>query len=309
MSNFQNLFSIIGTRFGGDADHFCVPDMKGRVLTHNGENLPPFLRAGVEKHVLTIKEMPKHNHVSIASSKGVDTNTPLSSFWASDVGYVRTDNSSMHPGTIKEEGNGVAHNNMSPYLPLNYCIASEGDYPDHSYGEVNEFTGAIRPFCRTLDEGRWLKCDGRELPLQQHMDLFKVLQYTYGGVENRTFRLPDLRGRALVSIGTPPELTHYKLGEKAGVASVKLTTDEMPAHNHKALANPESNSQIPKNCGWANYSRTRPAPNSFAKEKGDGAVMSAAAFGSTGDDEAHNNMMPYQAMEYMICTRGDDPTI
>ncbi|MDR6808600.1 microcystin-dependent protein [Dyadobacter sp. BE34] len=310
VSNNITLFMMLGYKFGGSGDNFSLPDLRGRVMIANGSPLrPDFLRAGAEKHVLTIKEMPAHNHSAVASSNGVDTFEPLGHFWASNVGYVKDSNNLMHPNTIKEEGGDLAHNNMSPYLPLNYCIAVTGEHPDGSYREVNEFTGAIRPFGRGVDEGVWLKCDGRELPLSQFIDLFKVLGYTYGGVENRTFRLPDLRGRALVSCGTPPGLSAYKLGEKAGEPSVKLTKEQIPTHNHKALVNPLCNSQQPNNCGWAVNSNTRPSSNSYAKEKGNGSVMGAGAIGITGNDEAHSNMMPYQAMEFMICSRGDDPTI
>ena len=95
----------------------------------------------------------------------------------------------------------------------------------------------------------------------------------------------------------------------AGEASVKLTKEQIPKHNHKALVNALCNSQQPNNCGWAVNSNTRPSSNSYAKEKGNGSVMGASAIGITGNDEAHSNMMPYQAMEFMICSRGDDPTI
>ncbi len=310
VANNVVLFMMLGHKFGGSGDNFCLPDLRGKVMIGNGEiPRPDFLRSGKEKHVLTVEEMPAHSHSAVASSKGVDTYEPKNSFWASDVGYVSTMDNQMHPGTLSDAGGDVAHNNMSPYLPLNYCIAIRGDHPDGGYREVNEFTGAIRPFGKSVDEGVWLKCDGRELQLVEYLDLFKVIGYAYGGVENRTFRLPDLRGRALVSSGTPPELTPYKLGETAGQSEVKLTKDQIPQHNHRALANATCNSQQPNNCGWAVNSTLRPSSNSFAREKGDGAVMNASAFGLTGNDKAHNNMMPYQAMEFMICSRGDDPMI
>lgn len=105
--------------------------------------------------------------------------------------------------------------------------------------------------------------------------------------------------------GTPPELTHYKLGEKAGEAAITLTKAQMPGHDHKALANATATSEQPNNCGWGNYSDKLPNSNSFASTKGNGAVMSAKAIGETGGDEAHNKMMPYQGMDYMICTRGE----
>lgn len=303
VQNSADLFSLLGYRYGGSGDTFNLPDLRGRVLMHNAQDRPPFLRAGVAEHRLTIKEMPKHNHYAVASSQGVNRNTPADHFWASDVGYVKDPNNLMHEDTIGIAGGDMAHDNMSPYLPLNYCIAVDGLYPNVDYREVEEFTGGIRPFVKPVEEGVWLKCDGRELPIASFTELYAVIRNTYGGVDGRTFRLPDLRGRSLVGAGTPAELTHYKLGETAGEVTVALIKAQMPGHSHRALASATAMSQQPSKCGWGNYSGKRPAPDCFASVKGDGAIMSAKAFGETGGDEAHNNMMPYQGMDYMICTR------
>lgn len=305
--DLARLFELVGYRYGGEGQEFRVPDLNGRVLIHNGENRPPFLRAGAEKHVLTVNEMPNHNHRPLASSLGVNANTPENNFWASDVGYVKNSNELMHPDAMGIAGEDLGHNNMSPYLPLNYCISYEGFRPDEGYREMEEFTGSIKPFCKPVESGTWMKCDGQELPIGPFTELYSVIGNTYGGVESQTFRLPDLRGRALVGAGTPMGLINYKLGEKAGEAVVTLARSEMPEHNHKALASATATSQQPKNCGWGNYSVVRPLPNSFVTEKGSGAAMSTEAFGNTGGNEAHNNMMPYQAMEFMICVHGVKP--
>ena len=308
VADFFELFLQLKYRFGGEGLEFRLPDLRGRVLIDSGANRPAFFRAGVEQHVLTTKEMPKHNHAAVASSLPADVNIPGEHFWASDVGYVSAKDSEMHLEALAVSGEDAGHNNMSPYLPLNYCIALKGDRAEQDYKDVFEYTGAIRPFANFVGDGTWLKCDGRELQIQQYSGLFSVIRYTYGGQENRTFRLPDLRGRALVSCGTPPALTHYELGEQAGEAAVKLTKAQMPAHNHIPTANEGVNNDKPNLSVWANDKSKRPAPNVFASKKGTGAPMHSEAIGWVGDDETHNNMMPYQVMEFMICANGEPPT-
>lgn len=162
-------------------------------------------------------------------------------------------------------------------------------------GEIKLFSGA------TIPEG-WLLCDGRELKVSAYFNLFSVIGYTYGG-EGDTFYLPDLRGRAAVSYGTTNELTSYELGENAGEKEVTLTVAELPRHRHNTNAGLSGTVENPVKNVWAN-APGRPAIDSYAKNKGKGALMNTNAIGKTGGDLPHNNMMPFLALNYYINAGG-----
>lgn len=302
----MDLYQQIGTTFGGDGNYFRVPDLRDRVVIGSGPGHPAFARGGEEAHQLTYQEMPKHRHRGMASANGSDSPNPKDHFWPSDAGYMLRSNGSMSDLATEQVGGGIAHNNMSPYLAINYAIALWGQPPGRSYPVTDDFIGTIRPFPREFDAGWWLPCDGTILPVESYKALYSVIGNTFGCPDDKHFALPDLRGRATVNAGKPEGLSPYSIADKGGEALVKLTTREMPRHSHPALASTKGNSRQPEGHVWANED-VRPPVNSFASQKGAGALMNPAALGESGGDEPHNNMMPYQIMEYRIAAGGDMP--
>jgi microcystin-dependent protein len=82
-------------------------------------------------HTLNLSEMPQHTHIVEASSAAAGAGTPLGNFWA-DGGksiYNSSVNTSMAPQAISNAGRSQVHDNMSPYLVLNFCIALQGIFP------------------------------------------------------------------------------------------------------------------------------------------------------------------------------------
>lgn len=300
------LYMQIGTTFGGDGTYFKLPDLRDRVVIGSGPDYPAFVRGGEETHQLTQQEMPKHRHRGTASVNGSDSPNPKDHFWPSDAGYMLQSNGSMSDQATEQTGSGIAHNNMSPYLAITYAIALWGELPGRSYPVTDDFIGTIRPFPRNFDAGWWLPCDGTILPVESYRALYSVIGQTFGGPDDKHFALPDLRGRATVNSGEPEGLSPYRMAEKGGEALVKLTPREMPRHSHAALANIRGNTKQPNGQVWANEDG-RPPINCFASQKGAGAIMNHAAIGESGGDESHNNMMPYQTMEYRIAAGGDLP--
>ena len=82
----------------------------------------------------------------------------------------------------------------------------------------------------------WAFCDGQLLSISSNSALFSILGTTYGGDGRTTFGLPDLRGRVAMHPGSGPGLTQRRLGEKSGMETVTLTTNQIPSHNHTATA-------------------------------------------------------------------------
>jgi microcystin-dependent protein len=132
----QALFSLLGTTFGGNGTtNFALPNLQGRVPMHFGNGMVMGQTAGEANHTLIMTEMPSHNHVAIGSTAGPTSPTPAGNTWASNTGaspYSATGGSLMDPTAIATNGSNQPHNNMSPYLTLNFCIALQGIFPSRS---------------------------------------------------------------------------------------------------------------------------------------------------------------------------------
>lgn len=307
-SKYPGLFQMIGVTFGGDANNFKVPDLRDRVLIGNGPARPEFASGGEEKHGLTLDEMPGHRHQAVASTNVANSPTPAGHYWPANAGYVTQSNDSMGDQAVQSVGFGIPHDNMSPYLAVNYAICAEGVLRG-----AEAYIGDIKAFAsnKGIDLGDWFPCDGRLLDIKQYETLYSVILTTYGGDGTTHFAIPDLRGRAPVCwVGNrePAQGLHsYKPGETAGEENVKLTTAQMPRHYHPAQASLRGNSLRPDKNVWANEDG-RPAVNGFASELGTGVNMNPAALGESGKGKPHNNMMPFQAIGYWICSHGLYPT-
>jgi len=130
-TQFAALFAAIGTAFGaGDGSTtFNLPDLQGRVPVGAGQgsgltNRVLAAKGGEETHVLSVAEMPAHSHSATPSWAGGDV---PATFQSSAVG---AQGSATFPEgardvlsiTVGNTGGGGAHNNMQPYLVLNYII-------------------------------------------------------------------------------------------------------------------------------------------------------------------------------------------
>src|SRR5580765_914368 len=89
------------------------------------------------------------------------------------------------------------------------------------------FVGEIRMFAGNFAPAGWALCDGSILPISENDVLFTLIGTTYGGDGQQTFALPDLRSRVPLHQGSG-----FVLGQSAGVESVTLTQNQIPAHTH-----------------------------------------------------------------------------
>jgi microcystin-dependent protein len=135
------LFSLLGTTYGGDGKStFALPDMQGNVPMHPGQGQGLSLRdlgemSGVESVTLLQSEIPIHTHVANVSIDDADLRIPSPTRSPGKAGgnavYTLT---TGKPGlmafqTLPPAGGGLPHNNMQPYLTLNFCIAMQGVFP------------------------------------------------------------------------------------------------------------------------------------------------------------------------------------
>jgi microcystin-dependent protein len=132
----QALFSLLGTMYGGNGQTtFALPDLRSRVPIHAGRGHTLAEKAGQEAHTVTISEMTTHTHVVNASRTDGNSVTPTNNILAREVGNVyrpATSLQALNPIIISDVGGSQPHNNMQPFLTLNFCIALQGIFPSQN---------------------------------------------------------------------------------------------------------------------------------------------------------------------------------
>ena len=136
------LFSILGTTYGGNGTtNFGLPDLRGRVPIGmgSGPGLTPRTQgeiAGEENHTLLAGEMPAHNHTVTVGVSGNPPSTSRASgaVPASGQYYDAAANAAGSLGAVNcaNAGGSQGHNNMQPYLAVNYVIALQGIFPSRN---------------------------------------------------------------------------------------------------------------------------------------------------------------------------------
>lgn len=137
----QSLYSLLGTTYGGDGrTSFALPDLRGRTPIHvgrsnGGGHHTLGQKSGEETHTLAANEMPQHTHVAQASSADGTTPVPDGHVLAQTPSRIYNDPTNLNElrsGTVTNVGGGQAHNNMQPYLAVNFCIALQGLFPSRN---------------------------------------------------------------------------------------------------------------------------------------------------------------------------------
>jgi len=131
----QALFSILGTTYGGNGQTtFALPNLQGRTPIYVG---PGYVLGGIGgevNHTLTGPEMPAHTHVPVGAptATAVDPTGLLLGKGASQNFYAASPNTPMNPASVGPTGGSQPHNNMQPYLVINFCIALVGVFPSRN---------------------------------------------------------------------------------------------------------------------------------------------------------------------------------
>jgi microcystin-dependent protein len=131
----QALFSLLGTTYGGDGRvNFALPNLQGRAPMHFGSGHVLGERGGEQGHTLSIAEIPTHTHTVNATNNNGSTKFLTNNYLgAFNNGYSAPANlTSLEPSTIANTGGSQAHQNMQPYLTLNFSIALQGIFPSQN---------------------------------------------------------------------------------------------------------------------------------------------------------------------------------
>lgn len=135
------LFSLLGTYYGGDGkSNFALPDLQGSLANCQGQGagLSDYVigqQSGAAAVTLLTSEMPVHPHTLMADTfNGPDANSPAGaavSINANTKMYSNASNPLVQLAfqALTVTGGSLPHNNMMPYLTLNFCIALQGVYP------------------------------------------------------------------------------------------------------------------------------------------------------------------------------------
>jgi microcystin-dependent protein len=136
ISQYDVLFVLIGTTYGGDGQNtFALPDLRSRVPLHQGASFIIGENGGAESVTLTVNQIPAHTHAAAASSGAGSSHDPTGNIWANWTGSQYSDqgiNGSMSSAAMTSAGGSQPHDNMPPFLGLNFIISLFGIFPSQT---------------------------------------------------------------------------------------------------------------------------------------------------------------------------------
>ena len=144
ISENEVLYQIIGTMYGGDGqENFALPNLQSRIPMHfgngpDGVNYPISQMAGVESVTLTTQQIPVHNHVMVATANPGQQTNPANNVLASQSPVLVYKPTAVAPTlpmnaqSLTPAGGSQPHDNMHPYLCINFIISLFGLFPNQT---------------------------------------------------------------------------------------------------------------------------------------------------------------------------------
>lgn len=139
ISEYETLFNLIGTTYGGDGQStFAAPDLRGRVPIHLGPSIGRAmgLSSGSETVTLNVNTMPNHTHTMLAADAIGGAKAPNNNFLArtTTINLYSGDppDRTLSPSTVTPTGGSQPHENMAPFLCINFIISLYGIFPTQS---------------------------------------------------------------------------------------------------------------------------------------------------------------------------------
>ncbi|HWW09934.1 MAG TPA: tail fiber protein [Candidatus Acidoferrales bacterium] len=139
ISEFETLFNLIGTTYGGDGQTtFAVPDLRGRLALHQGASLVIGEAAGSETVTLTTQQIPQHNH-GLVGATGGPQQSPSNAYPGQAVGGTgnniygnTTANQPLVNTSIQFTGGNQPHENIKPFQCVSFIISLFGVFPSQT---------------------------------------------------------------------------------------------------------------------------------------------------------------------------------
>lgn len=131
----QALFSLLGTTYGGDGQtNFALPNLQGCTPTHMGSGFALGQAGGEQNHTLSLTALPAHTHSWGATNTAANAPNPTGNLLGAAQEYNNSGSNAvaMYPSVLSTVGSSQPHQNMQPYLTLNFCIALQGIFPSQN---------------------------------------------------------------------------------------------------------------------------------------------------------------------------------
>jgi microcystin-dependent protein len=132
----QALFALLGTTYGGNGQtNFALPNLRGRVPIHFGAAHSLGEAAGSTSVTVNIQQLPTHTHFVQATNNAATSDDPTNNVFGQAGGNLYaafSGASAMGASMVSSVGGSQPHNNMMPYLVLNFIIALQGIFPSHN---------------------------------------------------------------------------------------------------------------------------------------------------------------------------------
>jgi microcystin-dependent protein len=137
ISEFDTLFNLIGTTYGGDGQStFALPDLRGRLPIHQGGGFTLAQTGGVETVTLVVAQMPSHTHPFLGSSSVANNPNPAGNVVGESTTISLYESqapaSAMAAGAIGPDGGNQPHSNFQPYLCVNFILSLFGIFPSQT---------------------------------------------------------------------------------------------------------------------------------------------------------------------------------
>jgi microcystin-dependent protein len=143
ISDYETLFDLIGTTYGGDGqNNFALPDLRGRLILHNGNGFVMGQTGGTEQETLTTAQVPSHTHTVIATTTDATTASPAGAIparpSAATIGYAYLKgtaagtNAPPAAAAISTIDGGHPHSNMMAVTAISYIISAFGVFPSQA---------------------------------------------------------------------------------------------------------------------------------------------------------------------------------
>jgi microcystin-dependent protein len=139
ISQFEVLFQLIGTTYGGDGQStFALPDLRGRLPIHQGPGFSQGQSGGVETVTLTTNTISAHTHPFLAPANQASSSTPANQVPAIPQAFsiqpygTASPQVQLSPNSVSSVGGSQPHDNFQPYLCIDFIISLFGTFPSQS---------------------------------------------------------------------------------------------------------------------------------------------------------------------------------
>ena len=241
-------------------------------------------------------KIPEHyavlDYLNFASDSFADEGLLKEDFQLKTLSFREFGNATINFEKFNIKGTPIANSIVSYNSPTNEMewIGNTG------------IIGEVRSIAHETTVAGWIDCDGRSLSRTTYSKLFAAIGNIYGSIDNDHFNIPDCRGRIIIGSSDSKAI-----GNKGGVETIILNTDQIPSHSHIIAVNTGTRADIDRFADTNPYLAVRGRGN-IRSDKGRGhyllkGVTNNVTTGSTdiiGESEPITIMQPYMVMSARI---------